>query len=211
MSKQQTFRIITLQVGEYGNNSYILIDPLTLKSGLIDAAADAEKIIEQLKDTDLQFILTTHSHQDHWGALSELKAKFPDAKIGAHKLDSSGLPEPVDLNLNHGDTLLIGNIPLRVIHTPGHTDGSLCFVTGDYLFTGDTLFPGGPGHSTSSEALSREIESIVNNLYVLDRNINILPGHGPTTTIKDSMMEYKLYAARDHTKDLYGDILWNEK
>jgi len=59
--------------------------------------------------------------------------------------------------------------------------------------------------------LSREIESIVNNLYVLDRNINVLPGHGPTTTIKDSMMEYKLYAARDHTKDLYGDILWNEK
>jgi glyoxylase-like metal-dependent hydrolase (beta-lactamase superfamily II) len=99
---------------------------------------------------------------------------------------------------------------VQVIHTPGHTPGSICLLAGRALISGDTLFPGGPGYSRSNEALLQEIESITTRLYALPDDTLVLPGHGEPTTIGASRAEYEVFAAREHPADLRGDVLWLE-
>ena len=99
---------------------------------------------------------------------------------------------------------------MRVIHTPGHTPGSICLLLGDALFTGDTLFPGGPGASRSNLALQEEITSITSRLYPLPAKTLVLPGHGPGTTIGESKHEYEIFKAKKHDPDLHGNVLWLE-
>ena len=210
MQSSNLIRVIKLEVGEYSNNCYVLIDPSTNISAIIDAAADPDAIIEALEGTTLALIVTTHRHQDHWGALKSIKNQFPDASVAAHSKDAASLPLTPDIFLEHGDTLQVGNIPLRVIFTPGHTEGSICLVSGSLLFTGDTLFPGGPGHSDSPESLKTEIDSIVTHLYKLDPDINVLPGHGVATTISESKLEYAKFASEEHDEGLQGDVVWSK-
>ena len=97
---------------------------------------------------------------------------------------------------------------VRVIHTPGHTPGSVCFLVGRYLIGGDTLFPGGPGHTDTPADLQQTIRSIVQRLYVLPDATLVLPGHGDETTIGASRHEYAVFASRPHPPDLCGDVLW---
>jgi glyoxylase-like metal-dependent hydrolase (beta-lactamase superfamily II) len=111
---------------------------------LVDAPAEAAEILKQLKGTHPRYILITHSHTDHVGALSELKSKLR-IPIGTHRLDANDLPLRPDILLDDGEKVFFGNISLKVLHTPGHTPGSLCFLIGKYLISGDTIFPGGPG------------------------------------------------------------------
>ncbi len=99
---------------------------------------------------------------------------------------------------------------MRVIHTPGHTPGSICFLVGGALLTGDTLFPGGPGRTRDPQALAQEIDSITSRLYVLPAETLVLPGHGDHTTIGRSREEYAVFAAKPHPADLAGDVLWLE-
>ena len=103
---------------------------------------------------------------------------------------------------------MAGTITLKVIHTPGHTPGSVCYVVGKHLFSGDTLFPGGPGRSTSPEALQQTIESITEKLYALPDDTFLLPGHGQDSTLGISKEEYRAFAQRSHPADLSGDVLW---
>lgn len=210
MQSSNLIRVIKLEVGEYSNNCYVLIDPSTNISAIIDAAADPDVIVEALEGTSLGLIVTTHRHQDHWGALEGIKAQFPDALTAAHSKDAAALPLTPNIFLEHGDTLQVGSVPLRVIFTPGHTEGSICLVSGSLLFTGDTLFPGGPGHSDSPESLKIEINSIVTHLYKLDPNTNVLPGHGVATTISESKLEYAKFASAEHDVDLHGDVVWSK-
>ena len=95
-------------------------------------------------------------------------------------------------------------------HTPGHTPGSISLVVGGAVFTGDTLFPGGPGHSRSNEALQQEIASITSKLHTLPDATVVLPGHGDRTTIGESKAEYEVFASKEHPADLHGDVLWME-
>tara|TARA_Y100000588_G_scaffold382270_1_gene469420 strand:+ start:1001 stop:1420 length:420 start_codon:yes stop_codon:yes gene_type:complete len=112
--------------------------------------------------------------------------------------------------LQHAEEFLVGDATVKVIHTPGHTPGSICLHTGGALLTGDTLFPGGPGHSRSPESLQQEIESITSKLYTLTDQTIVLPGHGNTTTIGQSKAEYEIFANREHDEELHGDVLWLE-
>jgi glyoxylase-like metal-dependent hydrolase (beta-lactamase superfamily II) len=112
--------------------------------------------------------------------------------------------------LSDGAEVRVGRATMRVIHTPGHTPGSLCLLVGGALITGDTLFPGGPGHSGSPEALREEIDSITSKLYTLPDDTMVLPGHGGATTIGASKAEYAQFASRPHPDDLHGDVLWAE-
>ncbi len=210
MQSSNLIRLINLEVGEYSNNCYVLIDPSTNISAIIDAAYDPEAIIEALEGTNLALIVTTHRHQDHWGALEAIKNQFPDALVAVHSKDAAALPLTPDIFLEHGDTLQVGSVPLRVISTPGHTEGSICLISGSFLFTGDTLFPGGPGHSDSPESLRTEINSIVTHLYKLDPETNVLPGHGDATTIAESKLEYEKFASEPHEPDLHGDVVWSK-
>ncbi len=203
-------RIYRLQVGNWGNNCYVVMDPLQNVSAIIDAAADARTILDAVADTEVLYIVTTHGHSDHWGALEEVAAALPTAVLAALPGDAQDLPVPPGLLLSDGDTLQIGTAPLGVIATPGHTPGSGCLITGMHLFTGDTLFPGGPGRTTGPEALRQEITSITNKLYIRPDDTVVHPGHGEPTTIGASKAEYAVFASRPQPPDLHGDVLWLE-
>jgi len=101
-------------------------------------------------------------------------------------------------------------VKLQVLHTPGHTDGASCFLIGKHLFSGDTLFPGGPGKTRSPEALLQVIDSITRKLLVLPDDTTVYPGHGDDTTIGEARRQYQEFASREHPADLFGDINWLE-
>lgn len=207
---EMDLRIFSMEVGSWGNNCYVVVDPLRNAAAIIDAAADAAQILDAVAGLDVLYILTTHGHSDHWGALEEVSKALPNAIVAATPGDAGDLPVSPTLLLYDGDTLQIGTAPLRVIATPGHTPGSACYITGQHLFTGDTLFPGGPGHSRSPENLREEITSITTKLYVRPDETIVYPGHGPGTTIGESKAEYAVFAAKPHADELHGDVLWLE-
>jgi glyoxylase-like metal-dependent hydrolase (beta-lactamase superfamily II) len=112
------------------------------------------------------------------------------------------------LLLNDGDEIFVGANKLRVLHTPGHTPGSVCFLVGNYLIAGDTLFPGGPGKTQSPDDFQRIIESITQRLFVLPDETKVYPGHGEATTIKEAKQQYEVFSTRPHDPNLCGDVVW---
>ncbi len=207
IAKDDKLQIDNLQLGPFGTNAYILTCRQTGDSVLVDAPAEANVIMEKLKGTKPGYILMTHNHMDHIGALSELKAKLK-ITLAAHAADAKSLPVPPDRLLNDGDTVAFGNIVLEVRHTPGHTAGSLCFRVGNYLLSGDTLFPGGPGKTRSPADLRQIIESITGKLFTMDDDTQVYPGHGNPTSLKKEKDEFAVFSSRPHNPDLCGDILW---
>ena len=141
------------ETAPYGTNAYILVCQATQDSVLIDTPGEAEQIISSMKGTIPKNILITHSHFDHTGALREIKDRL-NVPVAAHPADTARLPLSPDINLKDGDTVSFGKINLEVLHTPGHTPGSLCFIFDRFLFSGDTLFPAGPGKTGTPSASS---------------------------------------------------------
>jgi glyoxylase-like metal-dependent hydrolase (beta-lactamase superfamily II) len=117
---------------------------------------------------------------------------------------------PPNALINDGDTIMVGTITLKVIHTPGHTPGSVCYLVGTHLFSGDTLFPGGPGRSDSPQDFQQIIKNITKKIYVLPDDTFLLPGHGQDSTLGISKEEYSIFVQKSHTSDLSGDVLWLE-
>jgi glyoxylase-like metal-dependent hydrolase (beta-lactamase superfamily II) len=148
VAKNETIQIDRLKLGPFDTNSYILTCPLTGDSVLVDVPAEASKIFKALEETNPKYILITHNHMDLLGALSEIKSKLR-IPIGAHRLDAKGLPLRPEILLEDGEKVPFGKTSLKVLHTPGHTLGSLCFLFRNRLIAGDTLFPGGPGKARS--------------------------------------------------------------
>lgn len=177
------FKLETLEVGEMENNCYILIDPATSECLIIDAAWEPDRILRAVEGLRVQRILTTHGHFDHHAALEEVRRRLGvPAGIGAG--DEEMLRRPPDFLIHDGDTFRFGRFQLQAIHTPGHTPGSTCFLIGKHLFTGDTLFPGGPGNTKGDPRRFAEIiESIRTRLFTLSDDTVVYPGHGRSTTI----------------------------
>jgi len=205
--KDNRIQIERLELGPFGTNAYILADQRTHDSVVIDAPADASIMVEGLKGTSPRYILLTHNHMDHLGALDELRARL-GIPLGAHPADSHRLSSAPEILLNDGDAISFGDIKLEVLHTPGHTPGSLCIVAGRYLIAGDTVFPGGPGKTSSPDSLRQIIESITGKIYVLPDDTEIYPGHGDSTTVKQSKEEFAVFSSRPHDPGLFGDVLW---
>lgn len=176
-------QIKRLEVGSFESNCYILSCPERLDSAIIDPGAEGEKILKDCKGLRVKFILITHGHGDHIGALGEVRDSIR-APVGIHSMDASSLSFPPDILLKDGDSLMVGNLELRVIHTPGHTPGGVCFLIDKYLFSGDTIFPGGPGNTALPRAnYSEIINSIWQKIFVLPDDTIIYPGHGLETTV----------------------------
>ncbi len=170
-------------VGNFDNNVYILIDPVSNESVLFDAPFEAERILQELQGTSLKYILMTHADQDHVQALEAVK-EATGAPIGAHHYEAHRMPVKPDFEIEDNQTLRFGNVDLKALHTPGHAPGSLSFVTGDILIAGDTLFPGGPGGTSGPhQDFDEIIESIRTKLFVLPDDTKVYPGHGKSTTI----------------------------
>jgi glyoxylase-like metal-dependent hydrolase (beta-lactamase superfamily II) len=144
---------------------------------------------------------------DHLFGLSWVRSKLR-ISVAIHPLDSKALIQPPEVLLSDGDVISFGRIKLKVIHTPGHTLGSLCFLTERFLISGDTLFPGGPGKTRTPSELNQIIESITTKLFVLPNETKIFPGHGDSTVLKKEKAEYAVFASRPHDPDLCGDVLW---
>ena len=181
--KDDNLQIDKLTLGPFDTNSYIITCRLTGESVAVDAPAEAAEILKGLKGTHPRFILITHTHMDHLGALSELKSKL-GIPVAVHPLDARGLRVQPEISLDDGDSVSFGRIELRVLHTPGHTPGSVCFLMGKYLISGDTLFPGGPGKTGSPADFSQIIESITGRIFCLPEDTHIYPGHGDSTLLK---------------------------
>jgi glyoxylase-like metal-dependent hydrolase (beta-lactamase superfamily II) len=205
--KDDNLQIERLQLGPFGTNAYVLTCQQTKDSVVVDAPAEASKIIERLKDTNPRYILLTHSHMDHIGALSELRSKLR-IPLAAHVSDAGVLSPPPEIQLNDGDTVSFGNIKLEVRHTPGHTPGSLCFKTGKYLLAGDTIFPGGPGKTSSPANFQQIIKSISSQIFSLDDDTQVYPGHGNSTVLKKEKEIFAVFSSQPHNPTLCGDVLW---
>lgn len=190
-----------IPAGIYAVNCFILTCEDTKKACVIDPGGDAEKILNYIEknDLDLDFILLTHAHGDHIGGVPKIKEK-KDVPVFVHKDDGYMLSDGnknlsnlmsgpnveivADRLLTDGESIELGNLKLQIIHTPGHTRGSICIKVDDILFTGDTLFANSIGR-TDLEGGSFEqiIDSINRKLLIMDDKVKVLPGHGPMTTI----------------------------
>lgn len=196
-----------LELGLFGTNAYIVGCQKTRDTVLVDAPAEASVIIDRLKNSSPKYILLTHNHLDHIGALAQLRVELK-VPLAAHTADTANLTSPPEILLNDGDVIWVGELGFTVLHTPGHTPGSLCFRVGRYLISGDTIFPGGPGKTGSPEAFRQIIKSIREKILVLPDDTQIYPGHGDSTVLKKEKDEFAIFISRPHTRDLYGDVLW---
>ena len=200
-------QIDRLQLGPFNTNCYLLTCPMTGDSVWVDAPAEVSAILKASERTHPRYILITHNHGDHTGALSQLKSKIR-VPIGVHRLDLKGLPLPADILLEDGERISCGNLTLTVLHTPGHTPGSLCFLVGKHLISGDTIFPGGPGKTNSPTDFERILESISRKILVLPDDTVIYPGHGDSTILRKEKEAFALFSSRSHDPKLCGDVLW---
>ncbi|GIH99816.1 MBL fold metallo-hydrolase [Planobispora takensis] len=176
--------ISKLAVGPFDNNAYLIRCNDTGDGLLIDAAAEADRLLELVGDMPIGRIVTTHRHGDHWQALEEV-ARATGALVIAHPLDAPALPVPVSLEVEHGDKVTVGVVDLEVIHLRGHTPGSIALHYNGHLFTGDSLFPGGVGNTEKDPARFTQLFTDVSE-RVFDRFPDetwVYPGHGKDTTL----------------------------
>jgi len=179
--------VTKVAVGPYENNAYLLRDR-TGQGLLIDAAAEPGRLLAVIGDTPVERIVTTHQHQDHWQALAEVKAATGAATV-AHPADAPGIPVPTDELVEDGGTVRFGDTTLSVIHLVGHTPGSIALVyqadgPEPHLFTGDCLFPGGPGRTTRPEDFNSLMTGLEERIFGrLPDATWIYPGHGNDSTL----------------------------
>jgi hydroxyacylglutathione hydrolase len=205
--KDDSIQIERLSLGPFGTNSYLLICQKTGASVIVDAPGEAEKVLKRLEGTHPKYILMTHNHMDHVDALAALKSAL-NVPLAAHEDDAGGLPVKPGQFLNDGDTISFGEIVLKVLHTPGHTPGSLCFLTGSYLISGDTIFAGGPGKTWSPNDFKRIVESLTNKIFTLPDETQVYPGHGDAAVLKKEKQEFEAFSSNPHDPDLCGDVVW---
>jgi len=180
--------ITKVAVGAMDNNAYLLRCDATGEQLLVDAASEPDTLTRLVGDGGLATVVTTHRHRDHWDALAEV-VRATGARTAAGEHDADGIDPPTDVRLSDDDRIAIGRCELEVIHLAGHTPGSVALLWDDpvghpHLFTGDSLFPGGPGRTTSGD----DFDSLMNDLqrkifHRLPDETWVYPGHGNDTTL----------------------------
>ncbi|MET9905795.1 MBL fold metallo-hydrolase [Streptomyces sp. NPDC006476] len=180
--------ITKIAVGPMDNNAYLLRCRATDEQLLIDAANDADTLLGMIGDDGIASVVTTHQHGDHWQALARV-VSATGARTYAGRDDATGIPVPTDVLVDDGDTIRVGQVALTARHLVGHTPGSIALVYDDphghpHVFTGDCLFPGGPGRTTRPEEFNSLMDGLETKLFdVLPDETWIYPGHGNDTTI----------------------------
>ena len=176
-------------VGMLGTNCYVVGDKDSGEAVVIDPGFDsrseAQHILDQIEHNELQikYIINTHGHPDHNGGNNILK-NHGHAPILIHEADASMLSDPpADRRLHEGDVIEVGNVKLKVIHTPGHSLGSIALLAENYVFSGDTLFAGSIGRYDLPGASLKDLVNSLKKLLALPDDVKVCPGHGPVTSI----------------------------
>ena len=198
------------RVGSLGSytNTYLVYDEITFEGALIDIANNVNDIQEfvQKSNITLKYLILTHCHADHIGGLKQIKEEYPELKVLIHENDAAGLTDSdinltvfleADLNfleadilLKDGDVISIGNLSLKVIHTPGHTAGSISLLVEDALLSGDTLFRGCYGRTDLPTSSGADMINSIDKLLKLPGSTIVYPGHGKSTMIKEEKPIY---------------------
>lgn len=188
-------------IGFLDVNNYLLVDEETKEAVLIDCTEKSSKIDEAIKrhGAKLKYILLTHGHFDHILGVNEFKSKY-GCKALIHEKDEELVQnvekfmkgfgfapaeiQKIDEYVKENNIIKIGDQKIRVLHTPGHSQGSVCYLTENKLFSGDTIFKECVGRTDlMGGSFSTITKSINEKIFTLDENIEILPGHGPSTTV----------------------------
>lgn len=188
-------QVKVLQVGPIGTNCYLLEDEKAHVAAVIDPGDEAGRILQVIKDdgVDVKYILLTHGHYDHTTAVPELHQALPQAEIYIHKADANGAGSRLfplarqipDLKFyDEGDALTLGELTIQVLHTPGHSKGSVTLKVGDVLFCGDTLFAGSCGRTDLAGGSYEEIMASLKKLGELPGDYHVCPGHDVTSTLE---------------------------
>lgn len=187
----------SLVVGPVDNNVFVVRCKRTGEAVLLDAANEHDRLLPLCRDLGVRRVLETHGHWDHIQAVPALRDAGYEVAVTA--ADAGMLPSHDSL-LEDDAVIHVGDLRLRTIATPGHTPGSMCFLLEGtpLLFSGDTLFPGGPGATTQPGSFATIIRSLDERLFPLDVGTLVLPGHGADTTIG---------AERPHLQD-WADRGW---
>ena len=194
--------IKSFYTGPLSVNCYIATDEATKKSFMVDPGGHNIDMVNYIKNNqlDMEYIILTHGHGDHMGGVPDMRKEFPNAKLIACIHDKAML-EDANLNMSNmvygypitfsadqyvadGETLKIGSMELKFLHTPGHTPGGMCILVGDTLFSGDTLFEQSIGRTDfPGSSYPAIVNSIREKLFTLPDDTKVLPGHMSPTTI----------------------------
>ena len=186
--------IKTVIAGVYDENCYIAMDEETKEAVIMDPGGNFDKIVDAIEKmgANPKFILLTHGHFDHVGAVDELKGKYgiksfiseDDEKMIDKKESAFGPLEKSDGYIHDNDMFKIGNIKIKAIKTPGHTPGGMCFLIEKNLFSGDTLFRESIGRSDfPGGSFSQLVNGIKTKLMILPDDVVVYPGHNASSTI----------------------------
>jgi glyoxylase-like metal-dependent hydrolase (beta-lactamase superfamily II) len=188
-------------------NCYLLRCPDSGQVAIVDPGADSGTIQAATEEALVRCVLLTHGHPDHVGALDDLRRAL-GAPVGIHPEDAQAFDIQADFPLLHGMEVEIGRGRVTVDHVPGHTPGSVCFRLNGQVVAGDAVFPGGPGHTMSPEALAQSLASLGRTVFTWPDATELYPGHGGFTTVGAERQAFERFVAADHPPGLCGDVAW---
>ncbi len=195
-------------MGPGGNNAYIVRDVAAAASLLVDMPLEEGPLLDAIAaEGGVQQVIATHWHPDHWATYDAVRAATgAPVLVGAVEVKIPA--ERIDGRLDDGAEVRVGSIRVGVIHTPGHTPGSISLRVGTAVISGDTLFNGGPGRTFAAGDLQTIVASIQSRLLPLPPDTLVLPGHGSTTTIADSRRGVEAYLRAPRPAGYFGDVEW---
>lgn len=201
-------KLLKEEVGPWPMNTYVILDPGSDASAIVDPGAEAGKILKLVEGTQVEKILITHGHFDHVDALPDVKSAT-GAPVYLHPAEAEKFGLKYDLPLSHDQTITLGNLRIRAIHTPGHTPGMTCLDLGDgRIIVGDTIFVGGPGKTWSPQEFEATMRTMQEIVFQWPDETIFYPGHGPSGKIGDERPAFESFVQRGWPHDLHGDVTW---